>query len=184
MIFAYGDIPYTDERIEMADWPARKESVPSGKVPVLMIDEKPLPQSMAIARYAAKEAGLVPQDNLHAAYCDAVADTISDVMGEYFKIKFSSSSEEEKKKKIGEEFVPNNVNPILQRLNKRLTDKQWFVSDQTTWGDLIIGQAFDFLRQENPSLLKAFPNVEAHVEKVLNLPKIKEWISKRPKTAV
>lgn len=25
-IFAYGDIPYTDERFEMAEWPAKKPS--------------------------------------------------------------------------------------------------------------------------------------------------------------
>lgn len=47
-----------------------------------------LPQSMAIARYAAKEAGLMPDSNLAAAYCDALADTIKDIMVERQKIKY------------------------------------------------------------------------------------------------
>lgn len=45
-----------------------------------MVDEKPLPQSQAIARFIAKEAGLMPEDNLDAAYCDALVDTVRDVM--------------------------------------------------------------------------------------------------------
>lgn len=58
----------------------------TGKVPVLMVDNTPLPQSLAIARYAAKLTGLVPEDNFDAALCDAMADTLSDISGEGYKL--------------------------------------------------------------------------------------------------
>ena len=58
----------------------------TGKVPVLMVDDTALPQSMAIAGYAAKLAGLVPEDNLDAALCDAINDGLSEYCGEWFKI--------------------------------------------------------------------------------------------------
>lgn len=56
-----------------------------------MVDGKPLPQSLAIGRYVAKEVGLVPEDNLQAAYCDALADTITEMMGAMRQIMWVGS---------------------------------------------------------------------------------------------
>lgn len=53
-------------------------------MPVLMVDEQPLLQSLAIARYAARQADLVPEDSLDAARCDALVDTTSEIMGEVY----------------------------------------------------------------------------------------------------
>lgn len=39
-------------------------------------------------------------------------------------------SEEEKKKTITEEYVPNTLNPVLDRINKRLEGKEWIISDK------------------------------------------------------
>lgn len=61
-------------------------AIPTGKVPVLMVDGNPLPQSLAIARYLARLAGIVPENPLEAAYCDALTDTLSDVATEGYKI--------------------------------------------------------------------------------------------------
>nr|XP_045584251.1 hematopoietic prostaglandin D synthase-like [Procambarus clarkii] len=182
-IFAYSGIPYTDERIEKADWPSRKPSIPGGKVPVLMVDGKPLPQSLAIARYVAKQADLVPQDHLEAAYCDALADTFSEMMTSANKELFAPGNEDEKKKKYDEELYPNVIAPFLTRLSQRLATREWFASDKITWADLFIGLMIGELREKKPEVLKEFPVVEGHVNKVLQLPKIKQWLDSRPKTS-
>ncbi|KAK8733564.1 hypothetical protein OTU49_006359 [Cherax quadricarinatus] len=181
-IFAYGGIPYTDERIEKADWPDKKKSIPGGKLPVLMVDDKPLPQSLAIARYLAKQAGLVPTDDLEAAYCDALADTLSDVTGEGYKIMFSSQSEEEKKKIYREEFFPNVMAPVLERLNKRLQDREWFIDDKITWADLMISLVFGEVRKRKAELLDAYPAVITLVQKVRDNAAIKQHQETAPDT--
>ncbi|XP_042219755.1 hematopoietic prostaglandin D synthase-like [Homarus americanus] len=181
-IMAYGDINYTDERIERADWPARKSTIPGGKVPVLMVDDKPLPQSLAIARYLAKQAGLIPSDDLDAAYCDALADTLSEMMAEAYKILFAKIDEDEKKKKYKDDLYPNIISPLLHRLDKRLADREWFAGGKITWADLMLGLVFQGLRKKQPTMLKEFSSVENHVNKVVALPKIKQWIDSQPET--
>ncbi|XP_042874724.1 hematopoietic prostaglandin D synthase-like [Penaeus japonicus] len=182
-LFAYGGVAYTDERIEREDWPEKKKSLPFPKVPLLMVDGKPLPQSLAMARYAAKEVGLVPEDNLQAAYCDALADTISEMMGAMYQIMMSDKDEEEKRRQFKEEFYPNVMEPVMTRLEKRLSDKEWFIGDKISWSDLMISLAFGNVKAKKPEIFQKFPTLSAHVDKVRELPKIKEWISKRPVTA-
>jgi len=181
-IMAHGGIAYTDERIEQQDWPEKKKSIPGGKLPVLMVDGKPLPQSLAIARYVARLADLVPQDPLEAAYCDALTDTLSEVAAAGIKIKFSSKSEEEKKTEFKEEFFPNVMKPALERLEKRLSEREWFISDKITWADLMISLLFGEVHKKKAELLEPFPSVTALVLKVRDIPAIKQWLDTQPET--
>lgn len=54
---------------------------------MLEVNGKQLPQSLAIARFLAIKAGLVPEDPLHAAFCDALVETLRDVVIDMFRIK-------------------------------------------------------------------------------------------------
>ena len=53
--------------------------MPMGQMPVLEIDGKKYPQSMAILRYIAKKFNLYGKDDLEALQIDAAADSISDL---------------------------------------------------------------------------------------------------------
>jgi len=182
-LLAYGDIQYVDERFTFEEWPAKKQSLPFPKVPILMVDEKPLPQSVAIARYVAKEVGLVPEDNLKAAYCDAMVDTVADMMAENYKIVFSGKSQEEQEKMFQEELFPNHLQPMLAKLEKRFTDeKGWFLGDKLTWADLALALWYMNLKAAHADLNGKFPAVDKYCDKVAALPNIKAWIEKRPKT--
>lgn len=183
-IFAYGNIPYTDERIEFSDWPARKPTIYTNKVPVLMVDGVPLPESLAIARYAAKLAGLVPEDNFLAAKVDAWIDTFGDKHLETRKIIRSSVSNEEKARMMREELFPNVLAPFLKDLNKELEGREWYVGDKVTWLDLNSAVVFNGFLDKIPNLLDEFPNVQKHMLKVMDLPRIKEWVAKRPQTFI
>ncbi|KAG0728186.1 Hematopoietic prostaglandin D synthase [Chionoecetes opilio] len=178
-IFAYGDIPYTDERFEMEDWPEKKPSVPGGRVPVLLVDDKPLLQSLAIARYAARQASLIPEDSLEAARCDALVDTTAEIMGEVYSNVFKLDKE-----KMAEVFkddlTPKLITPFLTSLEADLEDQEWFASGQVTWADLAIGLVVGGLKQFDADLLSQYPGVEALVSRVMALPNIKEWNDKQP----
>jgi glutathione S-transferase len=59
LVFAAGNIEYEDHRVQFEDWAEFKKTMPTEKVPVLEIDGKhALVQSIAIARFAAKEASI------------------------------------------------------------------------------------------------------------------------------
>ncbi len=58
---------------------------PLGQLPYLTIEnETKLPQSLAIARYLAREHNLVGGTNLEAAKADAVVDTCIDLMTGFY----------------------------------------------------------------------------------------------------
>lgn len=181
-IFLQGDIPFTDERVDREDWPERKKTIPGGRLPILMVDGKPLWQSQAIARYAASLSSLMPKDLLNAAYCDAFAESVKELATDMFKIKRSDKSEEEKEKEIKEEYIPKVLEPFMEKINKRMSEKQWLVSDNITWADLAYGRIMEEMLKEFSAVLKKYPVAVAHAEKVHNLPKIKEWRAKRPET--
>ncbi|KAG0727561.1 Hematopoietic prostaglandin D synthase [Chionoecetes opilio] len=181
-IFAYGGINYVDDRIKKEDWLERKNVVFTGKVPVLMVDDKALPQSLAIARYAAKLTGLVPEDNYDAAMCDSVSNTLSDVTGESYKIWFSGKSEEEKKQEFEDSFYPNIKKSFLERLDKILTGREWFQTDNMTWADLHISLVFGIMLKKSPEKLEQYPAVLALTRKVREIPSIKKWIETSPQT--
>lgn len=48
------------------------------KIPVLTVDGKPLPESLAINRYLARMANLIPEDPFEAATVDALCDKLND----------------------------------------------------------------------------------------------------------
>ena len=52
--------------------------MPFGQMPILETDGVVLSQSMSIARFVAKEAGLAGKDNITAAKADMIVDTIHD----------------------------------------------------------------------------------------------------------
>lgn len=56
-------------------------------MPVLEVEGKVLPQSIAIARFLAAKGGLLPEDPLQSAFCDAVVETLRDVIIDIFRIK-------------------------------------------------------------------------------------------------
>ncbi|KAM9579553.1 hematopoietic prostaglandin D synthase isoform 3-T4 [Guaruba guarouba] len=79
-LFAYSGKKYEDHRIEAADWPKIKPTIPFGKIPILEVDGVTIHQSLAIARYLARESGLAGQTPVEQALTDAIVDTIDDFM--------------------------------------------------------------------------------------------------------
>ena len=58
---------------------------PLGQLPYLKIDDHTkLPQSLAIARYLAREYNLVGSSNLEAAKADSIVDTCIDLMTSFY----------------------------------------------------------------------------------------------------
>lgn len=75
-VFAYAGVNYEDYRIKKEDWATLKPNAPFGQLPYLEVDGKALPQSLTIARYAARQNGLGGKDDWEAAQADAIVDYV------------------------------------------------------------------------------------------------------------
>ena len=83
LLLAYGGIKYEDERIappweEGSTWGALKDSTPFGQLPVLKWDGVELAQSVACARFIAREVGLAGKTSMEQAQADEIVDVIQE----------------------------------------------------------------------------------------------------------
>ena len=70
-------IPFEDERLSFEDFGKMRHGLRFNSLPVLEIDGNPITQSNAISRYVGKMAGLYPEDDLQALYCDEAMEAVA-----------------------------------------------------------------------------------------------------------
>jgi len=159
-------------------------TTPNGQVPYLEVDGKPLPQSLAIARFAARKNGLAGSDDFEAAQVDALVDYISDAAKGLAAV--FGEPDEKKKSAIKEAFVKEGVQPFLKGLERQLqannNGEGFFVGKNPTWGDFVVVIFLDNLRTMDNAVLDNYKLLKAHSQRVHELKGIKEWLLKRPVT--
>ena len=93
--------------------------------------------------------------------------------------------DEAKKKEMAEKFKKEELPPFMKNMAQALKDNggQWLVGGDITYADIMLAGLLGMLDKRHPGVMeKQAPLLYKHKEKVVGLPKIKEWISKRPKT--
>ncbi len=185
LIFAAAGQKFEDIRVEHADWPAQKAHTPLGQMPVLEFNGVKIPQSMAIARFLAKQFNLAGKDNLEQAKVDAVVDTISDLFAKFVAVRMEkdeTKKAELSKSLVTEEFPKHLHNlEVLGKLHGH--DGAFFVGRNLTWADLLfytVGQAF---LGTDENCLNNHPWLKQNRAEVEKQPKIAEYLKNRPKTA-
>ena len=78
--FHAAGIEFDDDRIGFPDFMAMRESPALHCLPTLEIDGQVVTQSNAMARYIGKMAGLYPEDDLQALYCDEALGATEDLL--------------------------------------------------------------------------------------------------------
>ena len=187
LIFALAGQHYDDIRIAKEDWPKHKADMPFGQVPVLEVVEHgnswKLAQSAAIYRYLGHKFGFAGKNLEENATIDSYSDLINDMLAGF--IKAHHESDETKKKELFQKFFSEDIHQFLKLFEKALGDSKngYFVGDNVTWLDLYFAVLWDWIPSETRELIfSKYPFCKAHNSKVLSLPKIAEWIEKRPVT--
>ena len=185
LIFAAAGEKYEDLRIERADWPTHKLTMPLGQIPVLEYNGTVLPQSLSIARFLAKQFHLAGKDNLEQAKVDAVVDTISDSFAQFVPARFEAN--EAKKAEMMKKFLGEDLPKTLQNLETLAkhygNGGPFFVGIGLTWADLLfydVGQSF---LEASGDALKNFPWLVKNRQEVEKQPRIAQYLKQRPKTA-
>ncbi|MGI9238707.1 MAG: glutathione S-transferase family protein [Woeseiaceae bacterium] len=78
--FHAAGIDFEDDRISFPEFGEMRSSTRFSCVPVLEIDGVAVTQSNAMLRYVGKTAGLYPEDDLQALYCDEAMGAIEDIL--------------------------------------------------------------------------------------------------------
>ncbi|XP_072014445.1 hematopoietic prostaglandin D synthase-like isoform X2 [Amphiura filiformis] len=117
-MFAQAGVEYEDHRIEFANWPTLKPTMPTGTLPVLEIDGKRISQSQAIARYVAREFNLAGDNNLEMAQNEQVMETLIDIDTEIGPVL--QEKDEAKKAKLRKSVFDEKIKTKLKYLENFL----------------------------------------------------------------
>uniref|UniRef100_A0A915C0I1 Glutathione S-transferase 1 n=1 Tax=Parascaris univalens TaxID=6257 RepID=A0A915C0I1_PARUN len=182
LVFAQAGVEFEDIRIEKSDWPALKEKMPFGQLPVLQEDDRMLAQSTAIATYLAKKFGLDGADDWEAAKIQELFGVTSDLVNH--AIPFWITTDENEKKKQMDEFEKEHLAPLFVRLDKILQQNGsgFFVGKKLTVADLNMLCIIGLFSSMFPNTAAKHPHLTEFKEKIMSLPNIKRWIESRPKT--
>jgi prostaglandin-H2 D-isomerase / glutathione transferase len=180
-----GGVPYEDQRVKFAEWPALKASTPFGGIPVLEVDGQEVTQSNGINRFVGKLTGLYPTDPLQAAFCDEVMDAVEDISAQLIGT-FSMKDEEEKKAKR-KELSEGPLTFYLTRIERRLKAHggEYFADSRLTVADLKVYLWIRHMKSGNidyvPTDLadRAAPELVAHFERVKAHPKVQAYYEMR-----
>jgi len=157
LILALAGQKYEDKRIEPSDMAALKPSLPFGQLPLLEYKGESLTQSMAIAKFLAREFDLAGSNALEAAKMDEIVDAINDLQNTMYQCHFEKDAtvKEEKLKKFMEETLPKGLTNLENILGKR--GGNFFVGNKLSWTELHFLQIMDVILDNNAEVLDPFP---------------------------
>ncbi|GMT23431.1 hypothetical protein PFISCL1PPCAC_14728, partial [Pristionchus fissidentatus] len=183
-MFAYAGVEYEDIRITKEEWLAEwKNKMAFDQVPVLEVDGKQLPQSLAIGRFVAKQYGFYGKTPFEAAWIDAIADQFKDywvALAPWFYVHMGYMTGDAESARAKHTAPARDM--LFPHLQKKLQESTsgFLVGDQVSWVDFMIQEHVTVLEEEYPGFLKDYPELCVHAAKIRALPAIKSWIERRP----
>jgi glutathione S-transferase len=186
--FILAGVPFEDNRIPRPLWDEQfKPKTGWGRVPVLNVDGKELTQAGAIGRFLAKRYNQLADTDWQNARCDELVDALQDLR---ILWRFWLRAPNGEEKAIHEKILLENHFPLyLSKMNDLVEQNGegsgFSVGNKLTWADLFLANFLEIWTDNHGvQILDAFPALRKQKETVFNIPKIKEWVAKRPKTVV
>jgi len=183
-LFAYANVLYEDVRFEEKDWPTLKQKMPFGKTPVLEINNGKyvIAESIPITKFLAVEFGLAGMDKFEVAKCDMIVSALRDF--ETSRWTFFREQDPIKKEELKKTFLNDTAPEFLGQMMKQLDDDRYFVGNSLTWTDFCVAHAFTYVKEDCPTIFDNYKPLNEHMNRIFNIPLIKKWIERRPKTII
>jgi glutathione S-transferase len=187
LIFHTSGEEFEDNRIDTASWQQLKPNTPFGALPILEFDGKVLAQSLAIARYLAREFGLAGKSRYEEAVVDSVVDTSNDILGDIIKIIFNEDDKlkKENSKKFIESIFPFTLNSLENMFHKHGQNSGYAVGPDLTYADLAIFNALDQAVQAGIvkwDYFDRYKNISRLLALLENTPRLAGYLKTRPHT--
>ncbi|XP_026313611.1 uncharacterized protein LOC113225509 [Hyposmocoma kahamanoa] len=180
-ILHYSGEKFEDIRYDRKKWPIKdvKDKLPYGQVPIYQEGDRTLNQSIAIARYVASKTGLLPSDPWDQAVLDAIVFTLYDFWSTKV-LAFIKEQDPMKKHAIKKEIEDEAVDFYFSRFEKELKKNNGHFAGRLTWADFVLVgmvEAANFYL--SIEVEKNYPTIQNLVQKITNLPGVKEYIATR-----
>lgn len=181
LIFTFGGVAFEDERVDGQAFGAMKPTLPLGQLPVVHVDGTTYGQSMAIARFAGKRAGLYPEDAVAALRVDMICETFVELTNAFIAIMFGEKDDAKKAEKY-KTFATETAAKALAALEKLVRGK-FFAGDSASIADI---QLFDFVTNgAGPNVpdfsMVAYPKLESVVANVKANANVAAYLAKHQK---
>nr|AAB01055.1 S-crystallin [Doryteuthis opalescens] len=194
MIFNVAGAQFTDKRFEFNEWDKIRNDMPSSSVPVLEIDGKDkMPETMAIARYLAREYGFHGKNNMDMFRVDYICDCLYEIMHDYMRyfheksgrFRSGSSDKSDMAGEMQRSFMETcrRVLPFLEKtLEMRNGGSQFFMGDQMMVCDMMLYCFLENPMMENQTMFNSYPKLMALWKRVAGHPKVSGYLKKRSNT--
>ncbi|XP_023324653.1 glutathione S-transferase 1 [Eurytemora carolleeae] len=188
LILAQAGAKFEDIRIpapwdDMEGWQKMKPTTPYGQIPLLEVDGEVISESVAIARYCAREFGLAGKTTFESAQADEIVDAVQGAIEKQY-VAYLFEKDEARKTDLQKAFNESVLPTLLGNLEKRLCSRggDFFVGGALTWADIVTYQFC--VELPDKTVVEKYPKISALVAKVGELPNIKAWVASRPKTTL
>ena len=186
--FRAAGIEFEDHRISFADFMEQRGKMRFNCAPVLEIDGVEVTQSNSMCRYIGKMAGLYPEDELQALYCDEAMDAVEDLL---HQIVGTFGLEGDELKRAREKLVDGWLSVFLRGLGELLErgGGQYFADSRLTVADLKVFVQVRSIRSGNLEHVpldlveKLAPGLNAHQERVAADPLVVAYYESRKSAA-
>ncbi|GLD93185.1 hypothetical protein PINS_up001777 [Pythium insidiosum] len=178
LLLVASGIQFEDERLQGPEFAALKPQLPLGQLPVVTVDGSVFPQSMAIARYAARLGGLYPTDALQTLKVESALESLIDAINAFIDIKFRTPDEAAKAEKTTK-FVQTTLPAVFGYIEKQFAGK-FFLGDKMGIVDLSL---FDFITNGITAAsiqfdVTKFPKIKGAIDAVKADAKIAAYLAK------
>lgn len=166
LILTLANVPFEDERLSFPEWQQLKPTTPLAKLPLMQVDGTTYVQSMSMARYAAKIAGLYPAEPLEAFRAEMISDTLCELFETFVEINFHTKEAAAKAEKSAA-FV-RDVAPLKLGMLEGMVQGKFFMGDKPTFVDIqLFDTVHNALYKKIPGFsATAFPKLEAIAEAI------------------
>lgn len=184
LAFHIGGIAFDDDRFAPGDFAEVRKTTPLNQVPTLHIDGVQVTQSDAIARYAGKLAGLYPEDDLQALFCDEVMGALEDInvkIGASFGL--SGDTLKNAREALAVDVLPRYLRWLQNQLESHgglfFADRRLTIADLKAFG--ILGWLGSGKLDHIPADLvqTVAPKLAAYVDRIAATPAIVEYYRMR-----
>lgn len=181
--FHAAGIDFEDKRISFPEFAEMRDGFRFRCAPILEIDGTQVTQSNAMARYVGKIAGLYPDDDLQALYCDEAMGAIEDLL---HAIVHTFGLEGDALKAAREELVDGWITTFLKGLDEMLErGGDYFAGNRLTVADLKVAGVTAWIESGGldhvpTDLVKRIsPRLSAHKDRVFAAPVVADYYASR-----
>ncbi|KAL6050692.1 Glutathione S-transferase P [Balamuthia mandrillaris] len=152
------------------DWATMKPTTPFGQLPYLVDGDVSLAQSMAIARYLAKKAGL--QGATDADY--AMSEQLIEEQNDIYSI-LAKANNAQNKHEAYDQALTVDIPKHLDLLEKLLGENEYFASSVTT-GDLALFSVFNIILDFDSKAFDNYPKLKGFYDRLSGHSGVKRFL--------